>query len=64
MKKVKGIFIGADGSCGYEHNKEYHFFIEHAAQIIIITSPHYVQYESVFSFLNNWKEVSLITAQT
>jgi len=62
--KVKAIFRGQDGSCGYEHGKEYTILISHSDKgrglIDIVTAGDdggYCSYNSICAFLRNWDNV-------
>jgi len=61
--KVKAIFKGQDGSCGYKHGQEYALTIWNQSKISneniaieLSDNPdkNYCEYESIVSFLNNW----------
>lgn len=62
-KKVKAIFKGQDGSCGYNTNKEYTLWIKHNTKMISyieienINGGGYCEYESMISFLDNWDNI-------
>lgn len=67
MTKVKAIFKGQNGSCGYEHDKEYTLLINHADRgrgLIDITSTSdkggFCSYQSMPAFLKNWDNVRSI----
>jgi hypothetical protein len=60
-KKVKAIFRGQNGSCGYETNKEYTLIIRHKiknhVQIEKFKGGGWCEYGSLVSFLENWDNV-------
>lgn len=66
-KKVKAIFKGQDGSCGYNTNKEYTLIVsrgsyEHRPYVDLISIKNIdggglCDYESIESFLNNWDNI-------
>lgn len=67
MTKVKAIFKGQDGSCGYKHDKEYTLIINHTNKgrgLINITSNSnklgFCSYQSMPAFLLNWDNVRSI----
>ena len=62
MIKVKAIFKGKDGSCGYKTNCEYTLEIYHENnQYIQISKVNdvggYCDYGSMISFLSNWDNI-------
>lgn len=61
MTKVKAIFRGQDGSCGYNKNKEYTLLIEHQTNSNIkienADGGGFCDYGSIKSFLKNWDNV-------
>jgi hypothetical protein len=61
--KVKAVFKGADGSCGYKHGMEYELTVwQHsesghsniAIELADKPDKNYCEYESIVSFLQNW----------
>ena len=58
MKKIKAIFKGQDGSCGYKTNHEYEIHVEHSMGTTITihnqSGTGYCEYSSMIAFLNNW----------
>jgi|GEM_PF-5856769 hypothetical protein len=64
MKKIIAVFIGQDGSCGYTHGERYTLdLISYKDNSLSIECDNvmasFCEYQSIFAFLNNWKEVSL-----
>jgi hypothetical protein len=64
-KKVKAVFKGQNGSCGYETNKEYILVVGSlgvTSKISIHKSdgsgPN--NYSSILTFLDNWDNVRVI----
>lgn len=59
--KIKAIFKGQHGSCGYKTDKKYTltFHLRYGQCISIERSPSqgYCEYESVISFLANWDNI-------
>ena len=62
-KKIKAIFRGQNGSCGYEKGREYTLTIWHHSEcghkniaIELASKPdeNYCEYQTVVSFLTNW----------
>lgn len=63
MKIVKAVFVGKDGSCGYNKNREYRITISQESKGTIIVQANgdkYVEYESIIAFLNNWDNVRVL----
>lgn len=74
MKKVKAIFRGRNGSCGFITAREYEFNIAwqpknhdikepiHILQWCDDCQTHHtrVAYESIISFLNNWDNIRIV----
>lgn len=61
-KKIKAIFRGQDGSCGYKTGKEYLLVIRHPKKGNIIIQKEIgitgeCEYSSVIAFLNNWDNI-------
>ena len=59
-KKVKAIFRGQNGSCGFETNKEYKLEVIHDGKCYIQISSgdgKYCDYESFISFMKNWDNI-------
>ena len=56
--KIKAVFQGLDGSCGYKKDSEYRLVLRHkfGHNIIIedMDGGGYVEYSSMISFLENW----------
>ncbi len=61
--KVKAVFKGQDGSCGYKHGTEYTLTVWHhsadgnkniAIELADKPDVNYCEYETIVSFLNNW----------
>ncbi len=61
--KIKAIFRGKDGSCGYSNGREYELKAWQHSEgghrniaIELASSPDekYCEYESIISFLENW----------
>lgn len=61
--KVKAIFKGLDGSCGYKTNREYTLVISHKTKghIQIEDDDGWCEYGSMVSFLENWDNIRLIS---
>lgn len=63
-KKIKAIFKGQNGSCGYETNKEYTLCIHHHVNMYIqiedATGGGYNCYGSFVSFLENWDNIRVV----
>lgn len=61
MKKVKAIFRGQNGSCGYETNREYTLVIQHTTRTYIQIENEngggYCDYASMIAFLKNWDNI-------
>lgn len=64
MKKIKAIFRGTNGSCGYESNKEYTLYIESNTSGIIIRRNRkgwgICQYSNIEKFLDNWDNIRVL----
>jgi hypothetical protein len=64
-KKVKAIFKGQNGSCGYETNKEYTLIIHHRVDMYIqiedVKGGGHNSYGSMVSFLENWDNVRVVS---
>ena len=64
MKKIKAIFKGTNGSCGYETNKEYTLYIESNTSGIIIRRNRdgwgICQYSNIEKFLENWDNIRVL----
>ena len=65
--KIKAIFKGQDGSCGYRKDKEYTLKLEHQSAgrgLITITEPNendgFCEYNSIIAFLRNWNNIRVI----
>lgn len=62
--KVKAIFRGQDGSCGYETNTEYRLIISYENKYIHIEAEAgnrgWCDYNSILAFLNNWDNIRRI----
>ena len=65
-KTIVATFIGMNGSCGYQHGKEYSLTIKHDKDENIeihlsgSSRENFCDYESVISFLNNWKDIRAV----
>ena len=63
MKKIKAVFKGQNGSCGFKTGQEYTLTIEHQMNRYIKVedkNADYCGYESVISFLENWDNIRMI----
>ena len=65
MIKVTAVFIGKNESCGYITNTTYILVVKQLDEGKVEINAHHrpettVIYGSVISFLNNWKDVSII----
>lgn len=64
-KKVKAIFKGQNGSCGYETNKEYTLIIRHEIKMYVqiedIQGGGWCEYGSMVPFLENWDNVRVVS---
>ena len=62
--KVKAVFKGFDGSCGYKTNQEYTLVIshkfEHYIQIENCKGRGYCEYGSILVFLENWDNIQKV----
>jgi len=67
--KVKAIFKGADGSCGYKHGMEYELTVwQHsengnrniAIELADKPDENYCEYETIIGFCNNWDCIRII----
>ncbi len=62
--KVKAIFKGLDGSCGYKKNSEYTLSIRHQTEYNIcidnVDGGGRVEYGSMVAFLENWDNIRLL----
>jgi hypothetical protein len=65
--KVKAIFTGQDGSCGYKHGKEYSLVLNHTegGRGKIEIAPFddeagFCSYNSINAFMRNWNNVQNI----
>lgn len=60
-KKVKAVFKGQDGSCGYTTGMEYTLIVHHQKNSLIkIEKLEFggdCEYESLLSFLENWDNI-------
>ena len=61
MLKIKAIFKGTNGSCGYELDKEYNLYIESNTSGIIIRRNRkgwgICIYSNIEKFLENWDNI-------
>ena len=61
MRKVKAVFKGANGSCGYETDREYTIYVESNTTGIIIRRNRagwgVCQYTNIEKFLENWDNI-------
>lgn len=61
LKKVKAVFKGLDGSCGYRNNYEYELQISvmPSGNISIYGSGTTLpcEYDSMLTFLDNWDNI-------
>lgn len=60
MKKVKAIFRGQNGSCGFETNREYTLEVYHDTKLYIRINDgdgKWCDYQSFISFMNNWDNI-------
>jgi hypothetical protein len=62
--QIRATFAGQDGSCGYEHGKQYRLEVSHLhgqPTIVICKEPgantQMAEYESALSFLENWTSI-------
>lgn len=62
MKKIKAIFRGENGSCGYTTNHEYELNLSQNAFIEIQdkNGEGFCRYGSIISFLNNWDNIRVL----
>lgn len=64
-KKVKAIFKGRNGSCGYKTNKEYTLIIHHQVDMYIqiedVKGGGHNSYGSMVSLLENWDNVRVVS---
>lgn len=61
MIKIKATFIGKNGSMGFYTNKEYNLTIHNCKGYFTIFNDDgkgYCQYNSIISFLDNWKNIN------
>lgn len=59
-KKVKAIFRGQNGSCGFQTNQEYTLEILHEIKLNIRIDGgdgKHCDYQSLISFLENWDNI-------
>lgn len=63
-RKVKAVFKGQDGSCGYKTNTEYSLVIRHKTESLIqiedVNGGGWCEYGSMISFLENWDNIRVI----
>ncbi len=64
-KKIKAVFKGKDGSCGYKTGMEYTLNLKHklGANIEISKTDicaNVVEYSSMITFLNNWDNIRVL----
>ena len=61
MKKVKAIFRGQDGSCGFQTGREYTLLIHHSAGTLVRiedeSGSHRCDYSNMMTFLDNWDNI-------
>lgn len=59
-RKVKAIFRGQDGSCGFQTNREYQLEVMHDVNSYIRIDGgdgHFCDYQSFVSFMKNWDNI-------
>lgn len=60
-RKIKAVFKGADGSCGYKTGNEYTLVVRHKTnefiQIEETEGGGWCEYGSIISFLENWDNI-------
>lgn len=62
-KKIKAIFRGQEGSCGYRTNTEYNLVVSNKKNLIHIETTAGsgdCEYESIVGFLNNWDNIRTV----
>ena len=65
--KIKAVFKGENGSCGYVTNTEYILYIEQKQNPFIVRIEIYKEerggyctYSSIIAFLKNWDNIRVI----
>lgn len=58
-KRIRAIFRGQNGSCGFETNREYQLEVHHNGRgyIQIDGGGRHCDYQSLVSFMNNWDNI-------
>ena len=62
-KKVKALFVGRDGSCGFRKGSEYSLMVttlSYSMKIEVFSIPqgNHCSYDSMHSFLDNWDNIN------